>query len=94
MKKNLLNLMEAAKENGLVFNWTKYNIKTKLMKFFGALNDENGIHPDPQKVENMNVLKSLTINELHVLGMETYMIPFITRLSEHAANISDFLKIK
>ena len=34
---NLRNLMEAAKENGLVSNSTKCNIKTKSIKFFRSL---------------------------------------------------------
>ena len=91
---NLLSLMEAAKENGLVFNSTKCNIKTKSIKFFGGIYDEKGVHPDPQKVEDIKALKSPT-NEAelqHVLGMVTYMAPFIPRLSEHTANLRDLLK--
>ena len=90
---NLRNLMEAAKKNGLVFNSTKCNIKTKSIKFFRGVYDENGVHPDPPKIEEIKALKSpANVAELHVLGMVTYMGPFMPHLSEHTANLRDLLK--
>lgn len=47
-----------AKENDIVFNSIKCNIKTKFIKFFGALYDKNGMHSDSPKVEGINALKS------------------------------------
>lgn len=85
--------MEDAKENGLAFNSTKCNIKTKFVKLSCALYDENGIHPDLQKVEDIKFTKPTKEAELqHVLGMVTSMGPFIPWLSECTANLPDLLK--
>ena len=93
---NLRNLMEAAKENYLVFSSTKCNIKTKSIKFFGGVYDENGVHPDPPQIEYIKALKSpVNVAKLqHVLGMVTYMGLFMPHLhfSEHTANLRDLLK--
>ena len=93
--KNLLNLMEAAKENGLVFNSTKCNIKTKSIQIFGRISDKKGVHPDPHKVEDIKILE-YPANEAelqYILGTVTYMVPFILRLSDHTANLRDLPKI-
>ena len=41
--RDLHKLMKVAKEKGLIFNSSKCNVKTKLIKFFGAVYDEKGI---------------------------------------------------
>ena len=46
---NFLNLMDASKENGLIFNCTKCNIKTKPTNLFEGIYDKKEVHPDPQK---------------------------------------------
>ena len=39
-------LMEVAWQYGLVFNPKKTQVKAPLVKFFGCLYDESGVHPD------------------------------------------------
>ena len=43
-------LMEVAQKYGLVFNSKKTQVKAPMVKFFGCLYDESGVHPDPEKV--------------------------------------------
>ncbi|XP_041362099.1 uncharacterized protein K02A2.6-like [Gigantopelta aegis] len=49
--KNLRHLMQKAREHGLVFNPGKCEIRTKIIKFFGLVFDEEVVHPDPNKVK-------------------------------------------
>ena len=91
---NLQKLMETACTAGLTFNSSKCAINQKQVRFFGAIFDENGIHPDPERVEEIKSLPSpANINELQkVLGIITYMAPFIPRLSDYTANLRELLK--
>ena len=91
---NLQKLMETARTAVLTFNSSKCAINQKQVRFFGVIFDENGIHPDPQKVEEIKSLsRPDNINELQkVLGIITYMAPFIPRLSDHTANLRELLK--
>ena len=52
------------------------------------------MNPDPRKVEDIPALPEPTnISEVQqLLGIVTYMSPFIQRLSEHTAIIRDLLK--
>ena len=49
--KNLLRLMQVAKEEGLVFNSKKCAIKTSEIVFFGSVYGKDGIKPDLSKIE-------------------------------------------
>ena len=91
---NLRKLMETARTAGLTFNSNKCAINQEQVKFFGAIFDKNGIHPDPKKVEEIKSLPSPTnITELQkVLGIITYMAPFIPRLSDLTANLRELLR--
>ena len=91
---NLHNLMIVAREQGLLFNSTKCSIKTKTVSFFGALYDEEGVHPDPKRVEGIKAIQSPSnIKELqNLLGIITYMGPFIPNLSHHTAHLRELLK--
>ena len=51
---NLINLLETAKREGLVFNSSKCRIKTIEINFFGSLYSSSSIHPDPGRVEDMH----------------------------------------
>ena len=91
---NLRKLMETAQTAGLTFNSNKCAINQEQVGFFGAIFDKNGIHPDPQKVEEIKSLSSPTnVTELQkVLGIITYMAPFIPRLSNLTANLRELLR--
>ena len=91
---NLQKLMETAWTAGLTFNSNKCAINQEQVRFFGAIFDKNVIHPDPPKVEEIKSLPSPTnITELQkVLGIITYMAPFIPRLSDLTANLGELLR--
>ena len=92
--RNLLNLMKVASEQGLVFNSKKCVIKQHSIPFFGLVYDQHGVHPDPNKVadiQNIPVPENTTSLQ-EFLGIATYMAPFIPNLSEHTAPLRDLLK--
>ena len=86
--------METSRTAGLIFNSNKCAINQKQVRFFGAIFNKNGIHPNPQIVEEIKSLPSPTnITELQkVLGIITYIAPFIPRLSDLAANLRELLR--
>ena len=90
----LWKLMEVAQKYGLVFNPKKTQVKAPMVKFFGCLSDESGVHPDPEKVEVVHGLPTPTnIAELqNFLGMVTYLSPFIPGLSTLTAPLHELLK--
>ena len=51
--KNLMRLMQVAKEEGLVLNSKKCSIKTREIVFFGSVYGKDGIRPDPSKIEDI-----------------------------------------
>ena len=68
---HLWKLMEVAQKYGLVLNPKKTQVKALMVRFFGCLYDESGVHPDPEKVDVVHVLPTPTnITELQeFLGM-------------------------
>ena len=91
---NLHRLMQVAVKEGLVFNSKKCDIRAEKIKFFGTIYDRNGAHPDPAKVKAINELPSpSTVSELqHVLGIVTYLSPFIQNLASHTSCLRELLK--
>ncbi|GFR59525.1 zinc knuckle domain containing protein [Elysia marginata] len=83
--KNLLNLMEVSRAKGLVFNSTKCAIKQPQISFYGLIWDEEDVHPDPAKCDNIKEKPApTTVKELQqFMGMIQYMSPFIPKLSSH-----------
>ena len=69
-------------------------VKVPMVKFFGCLYDESGVHPDPKKVDAVHALPTPTnITELQeFLGMVTYLSPFIPGLSTLTAPLCDLLR--
>ena len=51
--KILHRLMQVATKNCLVFNSTKCKIKSKSISFFRKIYSENGVSPDPEKLEDL-----------------------------------------
>ena len=91
---NLRKLMETARIAGLTLNSNKCAINQEQVRFFGAIFDKNGIHPDPQKVEEIKSLPSSTnnIEVQEVLGIITYMAPFIPRRPDLTTNFRKLLR--
>ena len=86
--------MEVDQKYGLVFNPKKKQVKAPMMKFFGCLYDESGVHPDPEKVDPVCALPTPTyITELQeFLGIITCLSPFIPGLPTLTAPLHELLK--
>ena len=69
-------------------------VKAPMVKFFGCLYDEYGIHPDPEKVDIIHALPTpANITELQeFLDIVTYLSPFIPGLSTLIAPLHDLFK--
>ena len=50
---HLHNLMKVARDNGLVFNSEKCAIGQERIDLFGMVCDAKGVHPDPERVEDI-----------------------------------------
>ena len=93
---NLHHLMKTAQRHGPVFNDAKCEIKRTTIRFFGLVFDADGVHPDPERIEDIRRMKKpqnatkLKLKEF--LGIATYMSPFIPNLSAQTATLRDLLK--
>ena len=92
--KILHRLMQIATKNGLVFNSTKCKIKSKSISFFRMIYSENGVSPDPEKLENLqNMPYPKCKKELQeFLGLITYLSPFIPNLADKTHTLRGLLK--
>ena len=81
---NLVNLMEWAERNGLVFNSKKCHIKQSCVSFFGNIYTPEGIKPDPDKVRDIRNMASPQSKEdvQRFLGMLMYLSQFIPQLAD------------
>ena len=86
--------MNVAREYGLVFNSKKCVVKASQISFFDILYDDKGAHPDPKKVEDIQMIPAPTNRtELQeFLGIVTYMGPFVPNLLQNTAMLRDLLK--
>ena len=91
--KNLHHLLQVSRKHGLVYNPTKCEIKVKQFKFFGSYYDEEGIHPDPDKVDDIhNMPPPLNVVQLQqFLGLVQYMSPFIMKLAKHTETLRNLV---
>ena len=92
--RRLHKFMKVAREQGLVLNKKKYEVKSNSVKFFGCVYDKHGAHPDPSKVSAIKEMPApQNKGELQsFLGMVTYLSPFIPQLSSHTATLRGLLK--
>ncbi|XP_071477891.1 uncharacterized protein [Diadema antillarum] len=91
---NLLQLMETARREGLVFNSTKCHIKTDHIEFFGSVYTADGIRPDPKKVEDVRQMPTPQDKDdlQRSLGFFTYLAPYIPNYAERSSILRDLLK--
>lgn len=91
--RNLIALMERARESGLVFNSDKCIIKQSSIPFFGHLYTRQGIQPDPAKVVDIKEMPTpQNRQELQrFLGMMNYLSPFIANFSAKSAPLRQLL---
>lgn len=86
--------MRVAKDNSLMFNSSKYNVKSKSVNFFRAISDDQWGVSRPKKSRGHQSSETPSQgNRITLLGMFTYMGSFIPRLSEHTASLCNLLKI-
>ena len=90
---NLHQLMERARETGLVFNYHKCKINQEEVPFFGSIYSKDGVRADPIKVQAIAELATPSSKkELQsFLGMVTYLSPYIPKLSELTAPLRNLL---
>ena len=91
---NLLNLMQQARANNLVFNSKKCQIKQKEVSFFGMRFSIDGMKPDEKKVMDLhNMPEPKSKKEVQVfLGLINYLSPFIRNLSAEAEPLRQLTK--
>lgn len=92
--KHLVQLMEVAARNGLVFNSSKCQIKQRQISFFGMVYGADGIQPDQKKVEDIQNMPSPTRQKevQEFLGLVQYLSPFIPNLSKKAEVLRNLTK--
>ena len=68
--------------------------KAPVVKLFGYLYDESGVHSDPENVDAVHAIPTPTnVTELQeFLGMVTYLSPFIPSLSIMTAPLHELFK--
>ncbi|XP_014673072.1 PREDICTED: uncharacterized protein LOC106813454 [Priapulus caudatus] len=90
----LHKLMRVANERGLMFTSSKCEIAVPSITFFGMTYDQQGAHPDPAKLEDIQAMipptDRTTLQEF--LGLATYMSPFIPKLANHTATLHLLLR--
>jgi len=92
--RNLINLMETAKKEGLVFNSKKCLIKTQAISFFGNLYTTDGVKPDPVKVEDLKAIPTPESKDdlQRFLGLLNYLSSYIPHCADNAKPLRDLLK--
>ena len=86
--------MQIACKYNLVFNPQKTCMKAQAINSFGCLYDDDGVHPDLEKVDAIHALLVPTsITELQeFLGLIMYLSPFIPGLSTLTTPLHELLK--
>ena len=92
--RNLVNLMERAERNGLVFNSKKCHIKQSCVSFLGNIYTPEGIKPDHDKVRDIRNMASPQSKEdvQRFLGMMTYLSQFIPQLADKTHTLRSLVK--
>ena len=92
--RNLHNLMVKARAHGLVFNKSKCFIKVPEITFFGSVYSQNGVHPDPARIAEIQSLPPPASKQMlmSLLGMVQYLAPFLPHLSDMTAPLRELTK--
>ena len=92
--KRLRELMNRARDKGLVFNADKCSINLKEITFFGQVYSAAGVAPDPAKVKAIkSIRRPQNVKELQsFLGLCTYLSAYIPRFSEKTQYLRQMLK--
>ena len=92
--KNLMRLMQVAKDEGLVFNSKKCAIKTSEIVFFGTVYRKNAIRPDPSKIEYIRKMPTPQDKEdlQRFIGLMNYLVAYIPHFADKVSALREFLK--
>ena len=87
-------VLETAKKNNLTMNKDKCEFNKSEIKFYGLIFTENGIKPDPEKVEALKQAEPPTSKaELKsFLGMVTFSAEFIDKFSDHTMELRKLVR--
>ena len=79
----LLNLLQCFEEKGLTLNLSKCLFSQRTLKFFGFVFSEKGMHPDPQKLDEIKHMpEPEDVKALQsFLGLMNYFKRFIPKFS-------------
>ena len=92
--RNLLLLMERIREKNVKLNPTKIQFKLKSISFMGHVITEEGIKPDPRKVQAIIEMPE-PVDKLGVqrfIGMITYLSDFCPKLAEAVRPLHELTK--
>ena len=92
--KNLMRVMQVAKEEGLVFNSKKCAIKTSEILFFGSVYGKNGIRPDPSKIEDIRKMPTPQDREdlQRFISLMNYLAAYIPHFADNVSPLRELLK--
>ena len=94
LKTRTIKVLNSIRKNGLKLNKNKCKFHVTDFTFLGHKISNNGIHPDPAKIEAIkNMPLPTTRKELQrFLGMVNYLGKFIPNLSDHTAPLRILLE--
>lgn len=89
----LRKVLERARERNLKLNEAKCQFRMKEVSYVGHVITENGLKPDPKKIEAIQAMKRPECKEdlLRFLGVITYLAKFIGNMSDLAAPLREVI---
>ena len=82
--RNLIALLKRCREKGICLNPNKFKLHLPSVKYMGHILSENGLQPDPQKVEAIDRMPEPTDIQgvQRITGVINYLGRFVPNLSE------------
>ena len=81
---NLVHLLQRCRERNIKLNKAKFGFKGSQVPFIGHLLSNEGVKPDPKKIEAIVNMETHTDVQgvKHLIGMVKYLSKFLSNLSE------------
>ena len=81
---NLVCLLQRCRERNIKLNKAKLDFKCSQVPFIGHLLSNEGVKPDPKKIEAIMNMETPTVVQgvQHLIGMVKYLSKFLSNLSE------------
>ncbi|UYV84945.1 K02A2.6-like [Cordylochernes scorpioides] len=92
--KKLKGILEKAKEKNIKFDLTKAQICLTKVRFLGHVISQNGIDPEPNKIDKLITLKRPEDKKSlqRIMGLYNYLGKFIPNLAASTSNIRGILR--